>query len=441
VSTGEPARPLEVVVTGAGPLCAAGAGTAELLASLDAGATPVESYDPAADGVPAEPFPLYCVRAQRVRECLAAAERDELPQDPELRLALAALRLTLADAKLDASALSRAALVLTWEAPGIDSLQRSVLAALLEFPRAGSSAAAEPLAGQDGGARARFREFYARHREAFYRTQSFLHLHLAARALDLHGPTLFVNNACASGLHALEAAAQVLRSGQAEVALVAAAECPRFPTKMLWFDELGLYARDGKVRPFDAERSGVVFGEAGAALVLETREHARRRGARAYAEYLGGVANQEAWKIAVPDLTKDFYEEALRGACARAGIAPADVDVLNVHGAATALSDLYEARGITRVWGEWPSAPQVVALKPFFGHALGASALLETCALLALLEAQRLPGTPGFSRRDPRLAVAPRTAAGPAAFDTVLKMANGFAGFNAAALFRRAATE
>jgi len=432
-------RPL--VVTGLGPLCAAGAGVEGLLASLATGRVPVTRYEPETDGVPAAPFALYVVESQTRDRCLREAERRDLPDDPELRLALAALRLALLDACItaenDASGdgariLSRAALVLSWEAPGLDRLQRAIVDELRAPPATGDGANAS---GRDE--RAVLRAFYERHREAFYGTQSFLHLHLVARALELHGPTLFVNNACASGLYALEAAASFLREGRADIALVAAAECPRFPTKMMWFDDLGLYARDGVVRPFDRDRSGVVFGEAGAALVLETAAHAESRGARVRCEYLGAGLAQEAWKVAVPDLSSTWYADAAREACARAGVSPEEIDVINVHGAATTLSDLYEARGLQAVWGDGFRSPELVALKPFFGHALGASALLEVIALIASLDAGTLPATPGFVTPDPKLGVAPRRVAGSTTCRTALKMSNGFAGFNAGAVFRR----
>lgn len=422
-----------IVVTGLGPLSCLGAGTGELWRSLRTTHAPSELraplYDPATEGVATDPFPLFLVDSETRDACLSERDRREIEDDPELRLALAALRLAMDDAGgLSDESLARAGLVLTWEAPGLDRLQRGI-ARELEAERVPET--------NDADAKSRFREFYERHREAFYGTHSFLHLHLIARALGLHGPTHFANNACASGLYALDAAAGMIERGQADLVLVAAAECPRFPTKMLWFEELSLYALDGRVRPFDRDRTGVVFGEAGAALVLETRENAEAHGRRPIAEYLGTGVNQEAWKVAVPDLSGGYYDDALRRACSAAGIEPSDLDVVNVHGAATGLSDLYEAQGLTTVFGEWPTSPEILAIKALFGHTLGASALLELCALLLCLDHDWLPASPGFESPDDRLRVAPRSESGDARCDLVLKMSNGFAGFNAGSVFRK----
>jgi len=421
-----------IAITGAGPLCAAGAGMDALRTRLDVAEPRPDCHDPEEEGIPSPPFPLFRVDPDALRTALPADSARGLPADPELELALGALRLAIDDAGAAPADLATAALVLTWEAPGIDRVQRGLYDEL-----AGRHDGEKDAAETPPNRAAAFDGFYARHRDAFYHTQSFVQLHLVARALDVHGPTLFVNNACASGIYALEAAADLLRRGRAECALVAAAESPRFPTKHRWFSDLGLYADDGVMRPFDRDRNGLVFGEAGAAVVVETLDRARARGARVLAEYLGAGLNQEAWKIAVPNLTESWYEDAVRDACRNAGLTPNDIDVVALHGASTSLSDLYEARGVTSVWGERPQTPILTSLKPFFGHALGASALLEICALLPCFEGGSVPRTPGFATADPRLAIAPLTEQLELAPRTILKMANGFAGFNAGAVLRR----
>jgi 3-oxoacyl-[acyl-carrier-protein] synthase II len=425
------AQGCRLAITGLGPLCAAGTGGEALWRSIAEGRTPVSFIEPQASGIASPPFPAYELDEGAAERLLAREELSGLPADPELRLSLAALRLAIEDAELEPRHIAGAALVATYESAGLDRLQREIFAALA------AGAAGAPAGTAPAAPEALFLDFYRRFKDAFYHTQSFIHLHLLCRTLEIHGPTLFVNNACASGLHALEAAAELLRSAKADVALVVAAESPLFPTKKLWFEELGIYALDGRLRPFDRDRSGLVFGEAGAAVVLEPLGRALERGARVRAEYLGGFSNQEGWKVAVPNIAERYYEEAVRGACRAAGVTPGEIDLINAHGAGTHLSDLYEARGLTSVFGEWPGAPPIVALKPYFGHALGASALLEACALILALERRTLPATPGFATPDPRLKLAP--AAGPRRADlrTALKMANGFAGFNAGAVFRR----
>ena len=165
------------------------------------------------------------------------------------------------------------------------------------------------------------------------------------------------------------------------------------------------------------------------------RERARQ--APAYAEYAGGASNQEGWKVTTPNFAAPYYEEAIRGACAAAGIEPGDVDAVFAHGAGTALSDAYEARGLVAVFGEWPERPAIIALKGRFGHTLGASALLDAAAAAVALRDGLLPSSAGFSRHDARLKVRPLAEPRRADLKTVLKLANGFAGFNAAAVLRR----
>src|SRR5262249_11851108 len=152
------------------------------------------------------------------------------------------------DAGLGPEDLRRAALVLTYEAPGIDRLLRGFF---VELGR---------REGLDIDPASFLRGVYERHREAVYHTHSFMHLHLLARVLGIHGPTLFLNNACASGLFALQAAADQLRLGRCEVALAAAAELPLYPTKHLWFEEAGVASPSGALRPFDRDRDGLVLG-------------------------------------------------------------------------------------------------------------------------------------------------------------------------------------
>ncbi len=431
-----------LVITGLGPICAGGVGRDPLWKSVLAGRRPVRTYSATVAGVPWGTYPLYMPQEADVLG-RSIQELGDLPKDPELRLSVAASRLAISDAGLEPEALGRAALVLTYEAPGIDRLLRGIFDELLrlraEDVAEASGEEATPAVGEKPAPRtaAEFLdEMYRRHRDAVYSTHSFLHLHLAARALGIHGPTLFVNNACASGLFALEAVADQLRAGRCDLGIVASAEVPLVPTKHLWFQEAKVYSSSGSLRPFDRDREGLVLGVAGAALAVETLESARRRGARIYAEYLGGASSQEGWKVAVPNLTEHYYEETLREALSVAEVRPEEIDLLNPHGAGTPLGDLAEALGITAVFGPWPERPRITALKPYIGHTLGASALLETVILLLAMEHGVIPATPGFKNPDPKLKIRCVEGAEEANLRTVLKMSCGFAGFNAGAVFR-----
>jgi len=420
-----------IVITGLGPICAGGVGRDALWESILAGSVPVQRHSASVAGVSWGSYPLYLPGDL---ERIIDGEAD-LPRDPELRMSVAALRLAISDASLELKSLAPAALVLTYEAPGIDRLLRDVFSDFLRL-RAGAEGDEDHPATGEQEPREFFNSLYRRHRDAVYHTHSFLHLHLAARALGIHGPALFVNNACASGLYALEAVADQLRAGRCQLGLASSAEVPLVPTKHLWFQEANVYSSSGSLRPFDRQREGLVLGVAGAAVVLETLESARRRGARIYAEYLGGASSQEAWKVAVPNLTERYYEETIRRSLEVANVSPEEIDLLNPHGAGTSLGDLAEATGITAVFGQWPERPRLTALKTYFGHTLGASAILETAVLMLAMEHGVIPFTPGFQNPDPRLMIRCVESHEKARLRTVLKMSCGFAGFNAGAVFR-----
>jgi 3-oxoacyl-[acyl-carrier-protein] synthase II len=420
------ARP---VVTGLGPVCSAGFGRGPFWETLlDPDVKPAPMYDPAAAGLPLPPMPLYRPDGDQVESWLQGESLSALPPDTELRLSAVAASLAIKDAGLNHE-LASAALVATCEAPGMDRFLRGIFE---DFSTA---------LGADGGSAldssAVFQRFYQRHKEAAYSTQSFLYLHVLARALRIHGHTLFVNNACASGLYALDAAAALVETGKAPLAIVVGAESPSFPSKQLWFSEGGLHSRDGLLRPFDRDRTGLILGEGAAAIVLESWDHAHERGAKIYGEYLGGHFNQEGWKVTIPNFAECFHEDVLRGACAAASVNPEEIQGLIAHGAGTGLSDAYEARGITSVFGDWPQRPAITALKGYSGHTLGACALIEVVALLLAFEKETLPACAGFSTPNPKLKLEPLTRPLEQRWDLLMKVSNGFAGFNAATVFRR----
>lgn len=372
----------------------------------------------------------------RTRAALIA-DRDDQILDPDLELLVAVAVMAVRDARLEWDPrANRVGLVTAIETPGVDYYVELVLQTAEDLRRTAMRGADAPALtdalGDLQNSRSLADRLYHQHRTAVYELHGFMHLHRIARALGLHGHAAHVNNACASGLYALENAVREIRCGGADAVIVAGAERPLLPTRHRWFHELGLLAEDGEVRPFDVERHGFVLGDGGAALVVEDLAAARARGAHIYAVYGGGAFNQDAWKITLPDPELALYGRALRGALDAAGIAPEEIDLLIPHGVATGLGDAYEARCLGRALGDHLASVPVLALKGAIGHNLGGSALSELAIGLLAMESGQVPPSPGCDRPDPALGVRAGAMVGARRIRHLLKGANGFAGFNAA---------
>lgn len=417
-----------VVISGIGLVSAAGCGIDTVwnrlrseppAPGLYTGPEPTESIS----------FPLYRVAPYQLGDlgvperCLRWLQDERLSGTRDLEHLLGSTALALRDAGLPMDCSQedgRAAVVVGNESPGFEQLSQ----ALFSFGADGPPPS-DPRARYDGLA------------ERFFQLNTFLLPHYLARAFRLEGLTLFVNSACTSGLNALEIAAQEIRAGRSRIAIAAAADDPASVAKFLWFDQQGLYSRDGSLRPFDARQLGTVFGEGGAALVLEDLESALRREARIYAEYLGAGFAQDGWKIAAPSPVKASAVHALERAFGEAGVGREAVDLVVPHGVGTSASDQYESLVLHRVFGSLGRWPAVTALKPFVGHNLGGSALLELAILLAAIARETVPPTLGHETPFPRNPLPLVREWEPRRIEIAAKLTCGFAGFYGAAVFRR----
>lgn len=417
-----------VAVTGVGLVSAAGCGieavwnrlrSAPPRPELHTGPAPTEQIR----------FPVYRAVPYRLAElgvparCLAWLEDEGLVGIRDLEHLLGGTALALEDAglPLDCSREDlRAAVIVGNESPGFEQLSQALF-------RLGADGAmpAGPVERYDGLA------------ERFFQLNTFLLPYYLARAFRLEGLALFVNSACTSGLNALEIAAQEIRSGRSRVAVAAAADDPVSVAKFLWFDRQGLYSQEGCIRPFDPAQRGTVFGDGGAAIVVEDLETAVHRGARIYAEYLGAGFAQDGWKIAVPSPVKASAVLAIQRALAEAGVEAGAVDLVVPHGVGTPASDQYEAMVLHRVFGGAAPWPAVTALKPFVGHNLGGSALLELTILLAAMARGAVPPTLGHETPLPRNPLPLVHQWEDRRIGVALKLTCGFAGFYGAAVFRR----
>jgi 3-oxoacyl-[acyl-carrier-protein] synthase II len=269
-----------------------------------------------------------------------------------------------------------------------------------------------------------------------YDVQSFMTLFHVAKMFNIHNYSLFINNACASGLYALEAASQMIQCGQCRAVVVAASDdCEIY--KYLWFSDIGLYADNGEIKPFCRDSNGLVFGDGGVALVLEDIEHARNRNAPIYAEYLGGGFSIEGWKVTTPQIGGDAYQKALIKAFKQSNIGQDEIDLLVPHGVGSPAIDYYEAKAITDVFGPHSERPLITAFKPYVGHNLGGSALLETAILLLAMKHETIIPTLNCDNINPDFNISLVTEQIDGAVDTAMKICCAFAGYNAAVIFRR----
>lgn len=259
------------------------------------------------------------------------------------------------------------------------------------------------------------------------------------------GPNFVTVSACASATNALLDAFNYIRLGKADVILSGGSEAPITEAALGGFSSMkALSARNDDPltasRPFDRDRDGFVMGEGAGALVFEALDHARRRGARIYAEVLGGGMSADAYHITAPHPEGIGAGKVMRHALADAGIPPEAVDYINAHGTATPLGDISEALAIARVFGDHARRLNISSTKSMTGHLLGAAGAVEAIACLLALQHQMVPPTINFFTPDPNIDPRLNFTFNQAESRTVeVAMSNtfGFGGHNVSILFRR----
>ena len=215
----------------------------------------------------------------------------------------------------------------------------------------------------------------------------------------LTGPCMTVSTACSSGGDAVTTAVMLIRSGMADAVVVMAGEAAVCPELIQSLTKTGALSKTGESRPFDISRNGFVLGEGGGALVLESAEHAERRGARPLAEVLGCANNADAYNPVSPDPSGKGAAKCMELALRSGGILPEQVDYINAHGTATAMGDIAEARAIRAVFGR--REVLVSSTKGATGHMMGAGGLTELIACVKAIETGILPVNLGFEQPDP----------------------------------------
>jgi len=220
---------------------------------------------------------------------------------------------------------------------------------------------------------------------------------MVSKHLGIKGPTFALASACASGSHAIIQGCAMIQSGMVDVAIVGASDAP-FTFGLLKSWEALRVASNDTCRPFCADRSGIVLAEGAGMLVLESEQHAKERGARAYAELAGCGMTSDAGHITRPDVTG--ISRALTDALNNAGIALDRVDYINAHGTATQANDIAETVAINQVFGDRAKKIAVSSTKSMHGHALGASSALELIATILATYHGSIPPTANFTVAD-----------------------------------------
>ncbi len=261
----------------------------------------------------------------------------------------------------------------------------------------------------------------------------------------LRGPNFATVSACASAANALIDAFNYIRLGQADVFVSGGSEAAVTLAGMGGFNSMhALSTRndDPKTasRPFDKDRDGFVLGEGAGALILEEYEHAKARGANIYAELIGGGLSADAHHVTAPHPEGLGAIIVMKNCLRDAGIAPEDIDAINMHGTSTPLGDFAESKAIIEVFGEHAYNININSTKSMTGHLLGAAGAIEAIASILAIKNGIVPPTINHFTDDegidPKLNF---TFNAPQKRDVKIAMSNtfGFGGHNACVLFKK----
>lgn len=264
---------------------------------------------------------------------------------------------------------------------------------------------------------------------------------LLAIDLGFMGPNYSVSSACATGNHAIIAAASHIRHGEADLMLCGGAEAPVNLVGMGGFCALkAMSTRNDEPqkasRPWNLGRDGFVIGEGAGVLLLESLEHAKARGAPILAEYLGGGASCDAHHMTELREDGEGLVLCMQGALKDAGISTDQVNLINCHATSTPQGDMVEIRAMKRVFAH-PEKMVINATKSMTGHALGAAGGLEAVATVMAVKTGHVHPTINFENPEPDLGFQIPTTATNLSIRAALSNSFGFGGHNASVVFGR----
>ena len=257
------------------------------------------------------------------------------------------------------------------------------------------------------------------------------------------GPNSATCTACSASAHAIGDAYEIIKRCDADAMIAGGSEAAICPMSVAGFGQLrALSTRNDDPshasRPFDKDRDGFIIGEGAGVLILEELEHARRRGARIYAEIVGYGMSSDAYHMTAPSEDGDGARRVMAMAIRKGGIAPADVDYVNAHGTSTPYNDRLETLAIHNCFGDHAEKLAISSTKSMTGHLLGGAGGLEAGITVLAVHHQVAPPTINLDDPDPEcdLDYVPHQKR-PMPIRYALSNSFGFGGTNAALLFKR----
>ncbi|NMC41728.1 MAG: beta-ketoacyl-ACP synthase II [Bacteroidales bacterium] len=259
------------------------------------------------------------------------------------------------------------------------------------------------------------------------------------------GPSFSTVSACASSTNAIIDAVNYIRLGKAQVFITGGSEAAINEPGIGGFNSMQALSTNNEEyksasRPFDKTRDGFVMGEGAGALVLEELEFAKARGARIYAEVVGTGMSADAFHLTAPHPEGLGARNVMKNALEDAGISPGEIDYINVHGTATPLGDVSEAKAIIAVFGEHSYKLNISATKSMTGHLLGAAGAVEALASIMAVKEGIVPPTINFRNPDPDIDPGLNITPNKAQHRTInyaLSNTFGFGGQNASLIFKK----
>ena len=259
------------------------------------------------------------------------------------------------------------------------------------------------------------------------------------------GPNFVTTSACASSNDAIIAAFNNMRLGLADVMVTGGSEAAITESGVGGFNALKAMSERNDdpaaaSRPYDKDRDGFVLGEGAGALVLEEYEHAQARGAKMYAELIGGGMSSDAYHITAPDPNGSGVVLVMKNALRDARIEPTEVDYINTHGTSTPLGDGAEIKAIEKVFGGHAEKLNISSTKSMTGHLLGGAGGIEAVACLLAMQHGLVPPTINLNTPDPEINQALNFTPNAAqAREVNVAMSNtfGFGGHNTSVIFRK----